>query len=208
MSRERGFTLIELLVAASLLLIVISAFMIAMANYTVMTVRAKTFEFAKDLAEDVKYIIDGMDTNHQLFTPNNFPVGKNWENTFCDIAEIACGFEISDDDNDRIPDFYDPIDGPNKKGNMNYASWLRLYPDQNGNCVCQLGNCPANIPFRCKVKYGNTDIYVTLTVAYVRNFKDTSLISARAVGITVWYFEHGSNKYKEIRSIIFKEEEG
>ncbi len=209
MKESKGFTIIELLVAAGLLLIVISAFMIAMANYTVLTVRAKTFEFAKDTSEDIKYIIDGMSPDSQLFEPSSFPTGKDWENSLCDVASVACSFEIADDDNDNIPDFYDPINGSNTENNSNnYAPWLRLYPGPDGSCICQLGNCPSDIPFRCRLKYGNTDIYIGITVAYIRNFRDTSLLSGKAVGVIIWYFEHGSKKYKEIRSVIFKEEEG
>ena len=208
MGKVRGFTLIELLVAMSLLLFVISGFMIAMANYTLLTVRAKTFEYAKDFAESVKYTIDGMSSDHPLFNPLSFPAGKDWDASYCDVAEIACSFEVDDSDNDLIPDFYDPLSGENKLGNTNYATWLRVYPSSDGSCQCNGGNCPSIFPFRCGVKYGNTDIYLALTVANVMNVKDPSEVSAKAIGVTVWYFEHRSGKYKEIRSVMFKGVEG
>ena len=205
MGKVKGFTLIELLVAMSLLLFVISGFMIAMANYTLLTVRAKTFEYAKDFAESVKYTIDGMSSDHPLFNPSSFP--KDWDASYCDVAEIACGFEVEDSDRDLIPDFYDPYSGKNKPDGT-YASWLRVYPSHDGSCLCNLGNCPSSFPFRCRVKYGNTYIYLALTVANVMNVKDPSQVSAKAIGVTVWYFEHRSGKYKEIRSVMFKGIEG
>jgi len=208
MGKMRGFTLIELLVAMALLLFVISGFMIAMANYALLTVRAKTFEYAKDFAESVKYTIEGMSSDHPLFNPLSFPTGKGWDASYCDVAEIACGFEVADADNDFIPDFYDPLQGRNKADNTNYAGWLRVYPASDGSCACNLGNCPSSLPFKCRVKYGNTYIYLALTVANVMNVKDPSEVSAKAVGVTVWYFEHRSGRYKEIRSVLFKGIEG
>ncbi len=209
MRKEKGFTLIELLVAVAFLLVIVSVFMVAMANYTLLTIKTKTFERAKDFAEEIKYIVDGMSPDHPIFNPNSFPTGKDWDTSYCDVASVACSFELNDDDRDAIPDFYDPINGKNAKSNINnIAGWVRIFPAADGSCKCQLGNCPSSIPFKCKVRYANTDIYLILTVAYVRNFKDPSILSGRAIGVTVWYFEHKSGAYKEIRSVIFKEEEG
>jgi len=205
---KKGYTLIELLVASIIIILISIGFMRGILFYIDYSLSQKMKDKATEVSKNFSQYIDKLSYNDLLISPSGYR--NSWNQAQCQ-NDNNCTFENTDNDSDNIPDFYDPYKGNNddfKSNPYDTGSWLRLKPQSSSDtCSCDLGNCPSSLPdckFSIKSDTNNQvfNIYLAMTVAMIVNSNNQEI--GKAIGITVWYFDKISGKYKDIRTVIFK----
>lgn len=196
MSKEKGFSLVELLVAMVILLIITNGFMMSFLTYYSYEIKVKIKKEASQVLRNVLGYLEALDYGFI----DSFNVPAKFDNATC--GSSGCSFESIDEDGDNIRDFYDPYNGDNNTKysapKTGFSSWLSVWPQTSG------GSCSLpSLPFNCTYQVSGREIFVAITTSRMVDVHSREV--GRALGVVVWYFEPGTNSYKALRGVVFKE---
>ncbi|MCX7760593.1 MAG: type II secretion system GspH family protein [Hydrogenothermaceae bacterium] len=210
LNKKDGFTLIELLIASLIIIFISLGFLRGIIFFMQYNMQIKM----KDKATEVNKAFTEYFYTLPYNQINPTTYANNWDYSTCTITSQNCSFENSDSDGDGIPDFYDPYNGDNNtfySNPLSVAGYLSIQPQNNTSqtCSCTMfSSCPSGLPNLCiasiKSDISNSQmrIYTAITIAKIAN---TTLESGKAIGVTTWYFDPITKKYKSIRSVVFRE---
>lgn len=198
-NNNNGYTILELLIAMLILTFSMIGLLQGILFYIKYATEIKLKDQASILINDWSNYLNTLPYDNISTIISNYTFPNGWDVSQCDLNNNnKCSFELTDNDVDNIPDFYDPYNGNNKdfyNNQQNFSSWLLANPN---NCDNIFGTV---YPY-CIITINNRNVYISITVAKIIDSQNNQI--GVAFGVNSWYFSPISNDYKYISTIVIR----